>query len=375
MKPRVLFVARGRISAPLSPGQERRFAALSEEFDWRQLGTLTGPPPPDPRFVLVSEPRLRILRGAWFHLALPVRVARMLRRFPADACVVQGAQETAMTLLGRRLARSSAAVVCDVQGDWRSPTRLYGSPLRRFLAPIGDLLGRVAIRRSDAVRTITGYTSGLVRAQGVEPAGEFPTLMDLAAFTAEPAVPLPSRPTALFVGVLERYKAVDVLAESARLLLARGVDLDLHVVGDGTLAAPIEALVRDHPDRVRWTRRLPAVGVARALDDCTLLVLPSRSEGMGRVVIEAFCRARPVVGSRIGGIPDLVVDGENGLLVPPEDAEALADALARVLLDPDLAARLSRGAAESAPAWIATPDAWASALRRVVDQVTETRRA
>ena len=54
---------------------------------------------------------------------------------------------------------------------------------------------------------------------------------------------------------------------------------------------------------------------------------------MGRVLVEAFCRGRGVVGTRVGGIPDLVTDGENGLLVEPGDAAALADALVRVLAD------------------------------------------
>ena len=75
-----------------------------------------------------------------------------------------------------------------------------------------------------------------------------------------------------------------------------------------------------------------------------MLVLPSRSEGLGRVVVEAFCRGRGVVGTRVGGIPDLVEDGETGLLVPPEDAAALADALVRVLSDRALAERLGAAA-------------------------------
>ena len=79
-----------------------------------------------------------------------------------------------------------------------------------------------------------------------------------------------------------------------------------------------------------------------------MLVLPSRSEGMGRVLVEAFCRGRAVIGTRAGSIPDLVEDGVSGVLVPPDDANALADAIARVLADRSLPERLGAGAREAA---------------------------
>ena len=71
--------------------------------------------------------------------------------------------------------------------------------------------------------------------------------------------------------------------------------------------------------------------VARALDEATLLVLPSWPEGLGRVVIEAFARGRGVVATDAGGIPDLVTNGEEGILIPPADEDALVSALVRVL--------------------------------------------
>jgi glycosyltransferase involved in cell wall biosynthesis len=109
--------------------------------------------------------------------------------------------------------------------------------------------------------------------------------------------------------------------------------------------------------------------VAEALDSSTVLVLPSRSEGMGRVVVEAFCRGRGVVGSRVGGIPDLVEDGVNGLLVEPGDVDALAEALARVLSDRPLADRLGRGAQASAELWTSAPDEFARRIRALVERV------
>jgi rhamnosyl/mannosyltransferase len=91
---------------------------------------------------------------------------------------------------------------------------------------------------------------------------------------------------------------------------------------------------------------------------------------MGRVVVEAFCRGRGVVGSRVGGIPDLVEDGRNGILVEPGDPDALAEALARVLTDHELAERLGAGAAASAGRWTVSPEEFASRLRVLVERVT-----
>ena len=67
-----------------------------------------------------------------------------------------------------------------------------------------------------------------------------------------------------------------------------------------------------------WEPRLDTDGIVGALDESSVLVLPSRSEGMGRVVIEAQLRGRPVLGSDVGGIPDLVTDGVDGVLVEPD---------------------------------------------------------
>jgi glycosyltransferase involved in cell wall biosynthesis len=373
-KPRVLFVGRARLRFPLGRGLERRFDALSGELDWRQLGTaVDGKPPPDERFALGRPFPVRLLDGPLHYLMLPSRIARELGRFQPDAVVAQGAQETALALLARRLARSRAAIILDLNWDWRAPTRLYGSRARRLLDPLSDALARRALRHADGVRTISAYTTGIVRAEGLEPAAEFPAYMDLEPFTAKPVGPPPAAPRALFVGVLERYKAFDVLADAWRLVVAEVPDAVLHVVGQGTLATVASSLVRQLPGRVEWTPTLSTEEVSSALDAATLLVLPSRSEGMGRVVVEAACRGRPVVGSRVGGIPDVVTDGETGLLVQPGDARALAEALVRVLRDPELAERLGVEARRRVEPWLATPEEYARRVRELVDAVVASR--
>jgi glycosyltransferase involved in cell wall biosynthesis len=363
VKPRVLFVSR-RVELPLAPSLARKWEAVGEELDFRVLAGGSGG---NGAFHLVGE--LPALDGPAFFAALPLRIARELRDFRPHAVLAQGAHETAAALTARKLARVDTAVIVDLHGDWQAPTRLYGSRVRGALSPVADRVALAALRNADGIRTVTGYTTGLVRSLGLEPVDEFPAYMDFDSFLQEPPRPLPERPRALFVGVLERYKNVDGLAEAWRLAAPRVPDARLRIVGSGTLRPVVERLVAELPGQTDWSERLSQREVSQALDESTALVLPSRSEGMGRVIVEAFCRSRPVVASRVGGIPDLVDDGANGLLVPPGDTRALADALVRVLTDGELAQRLAHGAHASADLWTISPDEFARRLRTLVEQV------
>jgi glycosyltransferase involved in cell wall biosynthesis len=370
VKKRLLMVGRSRYALPLSPSLAQKFDVLSAELDVRVLASSGGGRGADPRFQLVRPIRPRVLDGAAFYALLPFRVARELRSFRPDAVLAQGAQEAALCVLGRTLARVPTRVIADIHGDPAAPARLYGSSWRKALAPLADALAHRGLRKSDGVRTISAYTSKLVRDAGVEPTAEFAAFMDLDPFVEREPVSLPEEPVVLFVGVLERYKAVDVLADAWRLAAPRVPDARLHLVGRGTLRDVAEHLVSDLPVQTRWTESLSAPEVASALDDSTVLVLPSRSEGLGRVVVEAFCRGRGVVGSCVGGIPDIVEDGETGILVPPEDAMALADAIVRALSDRALAERLGARAHAAVQPWLATPEEYARRIGELVDDVT-----
>jgi glycosyltransferase involved in cell wall biosynthesis len=370
VKPRLLLVGRTRYRLPLDESIRPKFDALSRELDLRVFGSAhEGSPTGDGTFRLVPPARPRALDGLAFRVSMPARVARELRRFRPDAVLVQGAHEAAAVLLARRLARSDAKVLLDLHGDWRTATRLYGSPARKVLNPLADAVAVRAVRRVDGIRTISAYTSGLVREAGAEPAAEFPAFMDLDRFLGSPE-PLPETPAPLFVGVLELYKNVDGLADAWRLAAPRLPGVTLRLVGSGARTEVVERLVADLPAQTVWTPRVPNAEMPRLLDEATVLVLPSRSEGLGRVVIEAFCRGRGVVATRVGGLVDLVRDGENGVLVPPGDTAALADALVSVLSDGELAARLGAGARASVEPWIASPDEYAARIRALVEGVT-----
>jgi glycosyltransferase involved in cell wall biosynthesis len=182
--------------------------------------------------------------------------------------------------------------------------------------------------------------------------------------------PLPERPAVLFVGALERYKNVEGLAAAWALVATRVPDARLVIVGSGAQQDVVDRLRAEFPDRVEHHRWLEPPEVARALDEATVLALPSWPEGLGRVVIEAFARGRAVVGTDGGGIPDLVDDGVEGYLVPPFDDEALAERLVRILTDSELAARLGAAAHARFATWETSPADLATHLRDLVERTT-----
>ncbi len=351
-RPRVLFVGPTRYDLPLSPGLARKWSAIEQRLEPRILARLaTQCYKVDPRFELVS--------GS-FYGSLPVRVRRAVRNFRPQAIVAEDPRTAALALA----ARTGVPVIAEVHGNWRHSTRLYGSSGRRALSPLVDRLDEYGVRHADAVRALSGYTAGLVEeARGRPPDAVFPTYSDLAVFTERPVQPLPPGPVALFVGVLEPYKNVEGLAAAWQLVAPQVPDAKLVVVGRGSQRGAIEA------EADEYVAELPPEQIAQRLDAATLLVLPSRYEGLGRVVIEAFARGRGVVATRAGGILDLVEDGREGLLVEPEDTRGLADALVRVLSDRPLAERLGTAAHERFPEWNQTPEQFAERLRALVDTV------
>jgi glycogen(starch) synthase len=343
----VLFVGPTRYELPLSPGLERKWSAIEREFEVRVLARGTGS---DERFELHPE----------FYGRVPYRVRRAVRAFRPQAIVAEDPRTAALVLTGR----PGVPVIAEVHGNWRHSTRLYGSFGRRALSPLVDRLDEYGVRHADAVRALSGYTAGLVEeVRGRPPDAVFPTYSDLSVFTADPVQPLPERPSALFVGVLEPYKNVDGLAKAWQLVAPQVPDARLVVVGRGSQRGAIEG------DADEYVDQLPPEQVARRLDAATVLVLPSRYEGLGRVVIEAFARGRGVVATRAGGILDLVEDGREGLLVEPDNTRGLADALVRVLSDRALAECLGAAAHERFPEWNQTPEQFAERLRALVDTV------
>ena len=158
----------------------------------------------------------------------------------------------------------------------------------------------------------------------------------------------------LSIGTLHEVKGQAYLVEACRQLVAEGVDLLCQMVGDGPDESDLRRQVAAAglEGRVELIGRLTQAGIASLLAEVDVLVAPSvptrggKREGIPVVLIEAMSSAVPVVASAISGIPELVDDGESGLLVPARDSTALASALGRLHRDATLATRLGEGGRE-----------------------------
>jgi len=153
--------------------------------------------------------------------------------------------------------------------------------------------------------------------------------------------------TLLFVGALtkwHRYKGLDVLLRAMKVALRQRKGIRLLVVGDGELAGEYRSLASELGlgAQVAFLGNVPDDELPHyyAVSDAAVLPSKDRSEGFGLTILEANASGKPVIASNVGGIPSVVTDGYNGLLVPPKDTSKLAKAILWLSEDPDAITRM-----------------------------------
>lgn len=259
---------------------------------------------------------------------------------------------------------------------------LHGSDIamaerHRFLASIA----RRSFMRAAAVTATSDDLRQRAIRLGADPRQAITTHIgvDAAAFAPQP----PSREMrrllgardgdllVVSVGRLASFKGFEYLIEA----VSRLQRVALAIVGDGELRPELEQLVKESSARVVLTGDVPHDGVARVLAAADIVVVPSVVDDRGRVdattstALEALAAGRPLIATTVGGIPEIVHDGENGLLVPQRDPVALASAIARLRADSDLRQRLSRRGREVAVQRLSW-DATITDLERVFEGAT-----
>jgi glycosyltransferase involved in cell wall biosynthesis len=230
----------------------------------------------------------------------------------------------------------------------------HGSDLRpaQQSDPIARLLWRFVLRRTTAlVATSQDFAHEAAAFVGDVrcPVIAIHNGLDVEHFMAERdsggSLPdgLRGREYIVCVANWQHVKGVDVLLRAFASLSHTRPGIALALLGaPGPASDDLRALAREIgvADATWFCESVPHAQVGLFLERARLLCLPSRSESFGVVLLEAGAYGLPVVATHVGGIPEIVTDGETGLLVPPEDAQALAKALEQLLSDPDRARRL-----------------------------------
>jgi len=271
-----------------------------------------------------------------------------------------------------------SALVCSfysVELTWVSRRMRWLLPFLRWSARTADQVTAISHPTAALVRRLTG-TDPLV----VPFAAAVGDETESAAGEVRP--PLSGGPGAplelLFVGRLVERKGVEVLVRALPAVLRRR-RARLTVVGEGEWEPVIRKAIRQAgvEEQVRLTGYVSSGALARLYRGADLFVLPAvvdrkgDTEGLGVVLLEAMRQGRPVLASRVGGIPDIVADERSGWLVPPGDPDALAEAILRAAADPDrtrAVAREGRRRAAEDFSWERVldglEDAYAAALAR-----------
>jgi len=307
--------------------------------------------------------------------AAVLRLRRLLSRAAPDVVHAHGLRAGAAAVLA--LARPSGG---RLSGGRLSGGQAGGAPRRPALlvtvhnaAPSGAAaravylaLERLTARRAAAVLCVSPDLADRMRRAGARDVA-------LAVVAAPPTVP-PSaeaiekaqadigaagRPVVLAVGRCAPQKGFDVLLEAMIAMPARDPAPLLVIAGEGPAAGSLAARAREAGTEVRFLG--PRRDVPALLAAADVVAVPSRWEGQPLIAAEALRAGRPIVASRVGGMPAITGD-DGALLVPPEDPARLAAALRAVLDDPELAGRLRAAATARAATLPAPSDAVEAAV-------------
>jgi len=283
------------------------------------------------------------------------QLRRLHDRWPFEVIHTFSSYPTGFAALDLMYERSVPPVVTSQGGDLAVGSRYEQRPA------IMDRIRRTLLEAS-AVTAISQYMHE--RALAIEPRCapqlvDIPNGVDVAALSAPVAEPveflkqhpfLQTNPFILFLGRLHPRKGIDVLVRAFDQVAEEHAGVRLVIAGQGREREMLEGLVGASAarDRIHLIGAVHGEAKRWLLHRALFVTAPTRTwEGMPVVVLEAMACGQPVVGTRVGGIVDLVHDGRDGVLAEPDDVASLAAGLQRMIGDPALREQLARGARET----------------------------
>ncbi len=238
----------------------------------------------------------------------------------------------------------------DPDAPWEFSFTVHGG---QEIADDRDAFLRAKTRSASSLFVISDFTSGEVKRQ-IDPT-EWDRVrlvrcgIDFDRFPFEPTAELADPPMVLTVARLAHEKGHLILIDAIAELRDRGMTVMAEFIGDGPFAERLQHRIGqlDLSGQIALLGALHTDEVAKRLPRASVFCLPSFAEGIPVSIMEAMAVGVPVVATDVGGVRELVVDGESGRIVPPGRVDLLADALEQVLSDADLRSRIVAGAVEA----------------------------
>jgi glycosyltransferase involved in cell wall biosynthesis len=384
MRTKVCFIGGARYSQPLDATSEKKWHLLSE------LGEM---------FVIGFSQDLRLRRftqHAHFYLLpkFPLPVLRYLAMFTVGSVltlwliwrrgvrilVAQSPYEGFAAAVAKVLARLvgfQVVLIVENHGDFEVSLflqrRVRCQNLYRWLM---RRTARFALQHADLLRAVSNSTRKQLETWSLgKPIVQFPAWTDIEVFLKAGEDDGVREPVVLYAGVLTPLKGVHHLLHAFAKVAQEFPEVRLEIVGRDENPEYAEELHQEVlrlglNGRVSFVGEVSQVELANRMRRSCVFVLPSLSEGLGRVVVEAMATGTPVIGSHVDGIPEMVQEGLTGFLVPPGDEEALAERLSWVLKHPQEAEAMGHRAKEFARSFF-SPEAYLAGYRRLFEMAEE----
>jgi glycosyltransferase involved in cell wall biosynthesis len=346
----VCFFGGARYDRPLDSTSEKKFRALnalgtlfvigfSQDLRMRRFTEHA-------RFYLLPQPRWPILRYLeMFFLGQTILFWLIVQR-RVEVVVAQSPHEGFIAALALKCAGwfgYQARLVVEIHGDFEKSLFLQRDI--QFPGLYRFVMRRVAhysIKQASLLRAVSNSTKQQISRWAPDKTiVQFPAWTDIETFLqSHIETKQQNLQRILYVGVLTPLKGIHHLLNAFAVIAKDWPSAQLFIIGKGEnkqYAADLSEQVNrlGLNDRVQFMGAMSQPQVAFWMANSSVLVLPSTSEGLGRVIIEAMAAGTPVIGSCVGGIPELVEDGVRGFLVPPGDENALAEKLRWILNNPD----------------------------------------
>jgi glycosyltransferase involved in cell wall biosynthesis len=381
MSIKVCFLGAARYSRPLDETTEKKFRAISSLGEAFVVG-----------FSLDLRPR-RFTEHAHFYLLpqLPLPFLRYVEMFllgPLVTCwlifargiqvlVAQSPYEGFAAAIAKRIAGwlgHRVRLVVENHGDFQESLFLYRRiVLQKIVRFLMRHIANFTLRHADLLRAVSNSTKQQLQRQAPgKTIFQFPTWTDIQIFLqAGINGEKSSSQSILYAGILTPLKGVHHLINAFALIAKDFPRAQLFIVGheeNKSYAAGLREQVKqfDLDERVQFMGAMPQARLATWMGKASVFVLPSASEGLPRVILEAMAARTPVIGSNVGGIPEIVKDGATGFLVQPGDEKGLTNRIRWVFENPDRAREMGHHAHALAERFFSTK-AYINGYRQIFD--------